>query len=194
MKIIRSLLAVACLTFFSLFFSFNAYALVITDVIEFNQQLEGAQSETYYHFFHDFTDDGFRPGIDRIMGATLTMDFIETGDGIDDPAGDSLPDNWESIIVLSEIFDRRNYSPDIDTEVYRTSSRYYMEEFSKTGITQTSLGSYTDNLWLGDVVMQIEVERGSPIAVPESGSGVLLLLGLGAMALKIRRKFLGAKT
>src|SRR5690606_1682603 len=109
MKIIRSFrfnlssicssLGTACLTIFSLFFSLNAYALVITDVIKFNQQLKGAQSETYYHFIHDFTDDGFRPGIDLIMGATLTMDFIETGDGIDDPFGDSLPDNWESIIV-----------------------------------------------------------------------------------------------
>ena len=188
----RSSLATACLFFFSSIFSLNANALILTDVIEFNQQLEGAQSETYYHFIHDFTDDGFRPGIDLIMGATLTMDFIETGDGIDDPFGDFLPDNWESIIVLSEIFDRRSYAADMDTEVYRANGNYWMEEFSKTGITQTSLGSYTDNLWLGDVVMQIEVERGSPVAVPESGSAFLLLLGLGAVVLRSRRRFSGA--
>lgn len=184
-----SLLGIFGLSFCSFFFSVNAQALIITDVIEFRQQLSGAQSETYYDFIHDFTDDGFRPGVDRIMGATLTMEFVETGDGIDDPPGDSLPDNWESIIVLSEIFDRRSYMPDMDTGVYRAAGNYWMEEFSRTGITRTSLGSYTDNLWLGDVVMQINVERGAPIAVPESGSGILLLLGLGALALKSRRRF-----
>lgn len=185
-----SSLGILSLSFCSLFFSVNAQALVITDIIEFRQQLSGAQSETYYDFIHDFTDDGFRPGIDRIMGAKLTMNFVETGDGIDDPPGDFLPDNWESIIVLSEIFDRRNYVTDMDTEVYRVAGNYWMEEFSITGITQTSLGSYTDNLWLGDVVMQINVERGAPIAVPEPGSGILLLLSLGALALKSRRRFL----
>lgn len=163
--------------FFSIL-SHHAGAFILTETIRFDQALSSGE---YYSFNHDFTDEGFIAGSDQIVSATAWFEFSEIVEGDSEYVeGEGLPDDWEFIILYSRIFDGRLVIANLNTGLLTQSINGYLEEFSQTGSTVTSIASYTDNLWLGKVIMEIDVARaGSPVPEPSA----LILLGFSLSAL-----------
>lgn len=160
-------------------------AYILTDTLRFDRALVSGET---YSFTHDFTDDGFVAGSDKIVSATARFGFAEIveGDSVYQE-NEGIPADWEFLIMYSRIFDGRLVIANVDTGFLTQSVNGYLEEFSQTGSTVTSIASFTDNLWLGDIIMEIEVARaGAP--VPEPSALMLLGLSLSAFGLIRGRK------
>lgn len=164
-------------------FSMGANALIIKDVISFNKKM--AES-VFYNFDFDLTRHGYNPLTDSITRVQLSYDFSELIDDGHDP--DNM-DTWESAMFYSRLFDGRSYDPDVTPGV--GSERL---AWTKTGECQLvndddicvynldlygnareTVVAYTDNLWLGDVMFSVEVDR---VNLPEPSSIIMLVFGL----------------
>ncbi|MES2674483.1 MAG: PEP-CTERM sorting domain-containing protein [Pseudomonadota bacterium] len=163
---------------------FYANAIVITDMVSINRNLNGGVSVDF-----DLRRQGYNHETDTIRLVTLSYNFREIieYDDIDDPS------TWESTEIYSLLFDGRAFFRDISTENY-TQRLSWQKDYSCQrsseddeicfynldlfGNTTEFLRSYTDNLWLLDGTLSVEVDR---VSVPEPSPFILLCMGLVAI-------------
>lgn len=176
----------------------SANALLLTDVHEVNSQLVSGEQ---YGFIFNITDHGYNHLTDTITGINLSFDFreiVDTEENLEDL--DDI-ENWEFIIFYSRIFDGRKVYADIDTGIITFSANWNgnrayecqlygyddddqeicRENLDLYGVMSSWVVPYTDNLWLGEARLDVEITRAS---IPEPAS--ILLLGLGLIGLGLR--------
>jgi len=176
----------------------SANALILSDVHSFNAPLVNGKVNK---FLFNFAEHGYDHRTDTIKFITLSFDFREIIETEEDPADWENLTNWEPLIIYSWIFDGRDIYGDIDTGIHTERSTWnklyecqFMpwesdvceENLDLDGIMSSTIVSYSDNLWLGDVRVDIEVNR-----VPEPTP--VLLFGLGLLGLAIGRNRLTYK-
>jgi hypothetical protein len=183
------------LFFTSLVTSTSANALLLTDTQEFNAQLVSGEP---VGFLFNLTDHGYNHFTDTITNIKLSFDFreiVNTEENLEDL---NDMENWEFVIFYSWIFDGRSIHADIDTGTTTFEStwskdyacQYYnyvdgeeicLQNLDLYGEMTSSLVPYTDNLWLGEARLDVEIIRTS---LPEPTS--ILLLSLGLIGLGVR--------
>ena len=110
----------------------------------------------------------------------------------------------ESAIISSWIFNWRDYFPDIDTEVivYETdwvrsnmcqyeafgvpsedSTSYCLLNLDLYGNLNAGVTSFSDNLWLNSISVEVEINRQTQVPEPSS----VLLFGLGLLMISLVR-------
>jgi hypothetical protein len=173
----------------------SANALLLSDVHEVNAQLVSGEQ---YGFIFNITDHGYNHFTDTITGITLSFDFREIVNTEEDIGNIDDMENWEFITFYSRIFDGRTTYADIDTgpitfvsgwnKIYSCQVYEYIDDqeicrdnLDLYGEMSSWVVPYTDNLWLGEVRLDIEITRTS---MPEPAS--ILLLGLGLIGLGFR--------
>lgn len=197
------------------FLSLNANALLITDTILVEQRL--ANDVGASHVF-ELIPLGYSPETDSITNIKLIYDFTEIyseenlGDEDDYPDTDSiswLPYVNEMVTFSSWIFGWRDVHGDIDTglTIFETAwersdmcqfmaqadlndedSWYCSLNIDVDGTMNAGYISHTDHLWLHSISIEIEVDR--RVEVPEPNSALLLGVGLLAIGLLRRYRFL----
>lgn len=206
----RNLLSILVLS--ALFFALHANAILITDTYVVERQIPSGGGEG--HIF-ELINAGYSPTTDSITYIRLIYDFTEiyspTNEGDTDQYNENFPDDGpqyqdEFVIFSSWIFNWREVDPDIDTglTIFERSwvrndycqitanaipgddeTGYCMLNLDVAGTMNAYVRSYTDNLWLHSIRVEIEVDR---TLVPESGSALLLGIGLFTIGFLRNRK------
>lgn len=166
---------------------FYANALVITDVVSINRNL----ANEWISLDFDLTKHGYNHETDTIKLVTMSYNFREIVE-YDDINDES---SWESVEIGSMLFDRRSYFRDVSTETFTNRMSWEKTDECQLGgydgepclynldlfgNTSESIRVYTDNLWFGEGVLSVEVDR---VAVPEPSSILLLCLGLAGLGM-----------
>jgi len=183
MSHIKSLLFILLLLSFS-----RSYALIITDVIPFNNQLGTSNSFTF-----DMVRQGYNPDTDVIRWVTFEYDIKEI---VEDPFEDTaeMEDAREFIIIYDRFLYTRQVFADIDTGVVSERIDWNrMEECrygdggdvcyfqpDQEGFFYSYWDVSTDNLWLNSISLTLDVDRTD---VPEP-SVIFLLLGIIPLLLR----------
>lgn len=174
----------------------SANALLLSVVHEVNAQLVSGEE---VGFIFNLVDQGYNRHTDTITGINLSFDFreiVDTEENLEDL--DDI-ENWEFIIFYSRIFEGRKVYADIDTGIITFSSHWNRpyecqlygyddddqeicrENLDLYGVMGSWVVPYTDNLWLGEARLDVEITRAS---IPEPAS--ILLFGLGLIGLGLR--------
>ncbi|GGY75143.1 hypothetical protein GCM10011613_20810 [Cellvibrio zantedeschiae] len=180
-----------------LFFTFasSANALLLSDVREFNAPLVSGRTAG---FNFNLANQGYNHLTDTITNIKLSFNFREIVQTEEDLEHWEDMSTWEFIIFYSWIFDGRAVYADIDTgpltfesswiKTYTCQYSDYVdgEEICRqnldlSGEMSTWFVAYTDNLWLADARLDVEIDR---VAVPEPSTFILCCLGLFGLALK----------
>ncbi len=191
MSHVKSLLSILLLLLCS-----RSYALIITDVIPFNNQLSASNSFTF-----DMVDQGYNPDTDVIRWVTFEYDIKEI---VEDPFEDTgeMEDAREFVIVYDRFLYTRQVFADMDTGVFSERIDWNrMEECrygdggeecyfqpDQDGFFYSYWEVSTDNLWLNSISLTIDVDRTD---VPEPPI-IFLMLGLIPLLLRNfspRKKF-----
>ncbi len=183
MSHVKTLLVILLLLSFS-----RSYALIISDVIPFNNQLGERNS-----FIFDMVSQGYNPHTDVIRWVTFEYDIKEI---VEDPFEDTgeMEDVREFIIIYDRFLYTRQVFADMDTGVFREHIDWLrMEECrygdgaeecyfqpDQDGFFYSYWEVSTDNLWLNSISLTIDVDR---TEVPEPPA-IFLLLGLIPLLLR----------
>lgn len=181
--------------------SLNADALIIRDTYIVNRQLA---YDTPEGKVFDLTQAGYSPVTDSITHIKLAYDFLELSspynlgdqDDIHDPSDDDVYEN-EFAVFSSWIFGWREFYGDIDTGpvIFETDWAHrgwcqFPEIIDPTdeenelcelnidtkGTMNAFVTSYTNNLWLSSITVEIDVDRQSRVV--ESDSWLMFSIGL----------------
>lgn len=166
----------------------RSYALIISDVIPFNNQLSESNSFTF-----DMVSQGYNPDTDVIRWVTFAYDIKEI---IEDPFEDTaeMEDAREFMIIYDRFLYTRQVFADVDTGVFseriewnRTEECRYGDggeicyfQPDQDGFFNSFWAVYTDNLWLNSISLTIDVDR---TEVPEPPA-IFLLIGLVPLLLR----------
>lgn len=185
--------------FASLFIASSANALILTDTHEFNAPLVSGEPGG---FRFNIAKHGYNHLTDTITNITLSFDLreiVETEEDFENPDDMST---WEFIIFYSWIFDGRSIFADVDTgplifnsswtktydcqySAYVDGDEICWDNLDLTGEMSSWFVPYTDNLWLGEARLDVEIAR---VTLPEPAA--ILLFGLGLISLGTRQKIL----
>lgn len=193
MKLLKPLLLVAkSLLFIALLGgALSANALILSEVHSFNAPLINGNVNK---FIFNFASQGYDHRTDTINIVRLSFDFREIIETEEDPTDWENLTDWEPMIIYSWIFDGRDIYGDIDTGILTYASYWnktyecqFMpwesdvceENLDLDGIMSSTIVSYSDNFWLGDVRADIELTR-----VPEPAPFLLFGLGLAGLAIR----------
>jgi hypothetical protein len=165
---------------------FYANAIVITDMVAINRSLNGGVSIDF-----DLRRQGYNHETDTITLVTISYNFREIVefDDIEDQS------TWESTEIYSLLFDGRALFRDLSTE--NLTNRLSWEKnylcqrggddgepciynLDLFGNTTEFIRTYTDNLWLLDGTLSVEVDR---ISVPEPSPLLMLWMGLAGLVI-----------
>lgn len=176
--------------------AFPTQALILSDIHEYNAPLINGESAGINF---NLVNHGYNHHTDSIIGLKLTFNFREIVETEEDMENWEDMTNWEFIIFYSWIFDGRSIYADVDTgpvefSASRTKTyecQYYdyvdgdatcLQNLDLYGEMSSWFVAYNDNLWLGEVRLDAEVNR-----VPEPAP--VLLFGLGLLGLAVRSKY-----
>lgn len=160
---------------FLVFFSASSHALLIKDVVEFNRALKAYE---YVSFHHNISDYGFDSKRDRIISIKQIFEFREI---VPDENLDF--DQWDVV----DIYQQGKWGTQRYYYILRDSQDLIAEccDFIG-GWAKTFLQPETNNVWLGEVRLEVEIQKWNA-AVPEANSFMLLMCGF--LVLFSSRKF-----